>query len=246
MEISNSTIVITGGSSGIGLEMCKRFMDKGNIVITCSRSLDKLKTAQQQLPDLIVYQCDITDEKQCNHFVKWIQINYPKVNVLINNAAISSNINFANDDFVLEKLQDEMATNLIAPIRLIKLLYPALIKNNSAKIINVTTGLVYVPRVNYTFYNASKTALHSFTQVLREQLKKEKIQIIEVLFPAVDTPWHNGNPPKIAITVEKAVSEMLKAISQDKLEIRIAKVKLLYLLSRIAPKLAFKKVNSLN
>jgi uncharacterized oxidoreductase len=246
MEISNSTIVITGGSSGIGLEMCKRFMDKGNVVITCSRSLDKLKKAQQQLPDLIVYQCDIADENQCGDFVKWIQINYPKVNVLINNAAISSNINFANDDFVLEKLQDEMATNLIAPIRLIKLLYPALIKNNSAKIINITTGLVYVPRVNYTFYNASKAALHSFTQVLREQLKKEKVQIIEVLFPAVDTPWHNGNPPKIAIRVEKAVSEMLKAISQDKLEIRIAKVKLLYLLSRIAPKLAFKKVNSLN
>jgi len=246
MEITNSTIIITGGSSGIGFEMCKQFIDNGNVVIACSRSLDKLEHAKKQLPNLIAYQCDISDENHCVNFVRWINLNYPKVNVLINNAAIVSAGNSIDDDFILDKLEHETATNFIAPIRLIKLLYPVLINNDNPKIINVTTGLVYVPRANYTFYNATKAALHSFTQVLRHQLKNKKIQVIEVLFPAVDTPWHNGNSPKIAISPEKAVSEMIKGINSNKVEIRIAKVKMLYLLSRIAPDFALKKINSLN
>jgi uncharacterized oxidoreductase len=246
MEISNSTIVITGGSSGIGLEMCKQFIDNGNVVIACSRSLDKLEKAKKQLPNLIVYQCDIADENHCSNFVKWIKTNYPKVNVLINNAAIVSTTNFIDDDFILDKLEHEITTNFIAPIRLIKLLYPQLIKNNNPKIINITTGLVYVPRVNYTFYNATKAALHSFTQVLRNQVENKKIQIIEVLFPAVDTSWHNGNTPKIAISPEKAVSEMIKGINRNKVEIRVSKVKLLYFLFRLAPQLAFKKINNVS
>jgi uncharacterized oxidoreductase len=244
MEISNSTVIITGGSSGIGFEMCRQLIDKGNKVITCSRSLKKLTAAQKQLPDLTIYQCDITQESECKTFADWIITNHPDTNVLINNAAIVSQTNFTEDSSILEKMKEEMETNLLAPIRLIKLLYPVLIKNNHSKIINITTGLVYVPRTIYTFYNASKAALHSFTQVLREQLKE--IKIIEVLFPAVDTPWHHGNPPKIAISPEKAVSEMLKGITRNKSEIRISKVKLLYFIYRLAPKFAFKKINKVS
>lgn len=246
MEISNSTVIITGGSSGIGFEMCRQLIEKGNKVITCSRSLKKLTAAQKQLPDLIIYQCDIAQESECLSFREWISENHPDANVLINNAAIVSQTHFADDPFILEKMNEEMATNLLAPIRLIKLLYPVLIKNSHSKIINITTGLVYVPRTIYTFYNASKAALHSFTQVLREQLKSEDIKIIEVLFPPVDTPWHDGNPPKIAITPEKAVLEMLKGISRNKSEIRVSKVKLLYFVYRLTPKFAFKKINNVS
>ncbi|GGE94966.1 SDR family oxidoreductase [Flavobacterium limi] len=246
MEISNSTVIITGGSSGIGFEMCRQLIMKGNKVITCSRSLEKLTTAKKQLPDLIIYQCNIAQESECKSFAGWINENHPEANVLINNAAIVSQTNFTEDPFILEKMNVEIETNFLAPIRLIKLLYPILIKNSHSKIINITTGLVYVPRAIYTFYNASKAALHSFTQILREQLKSEDIKIIEVLFPAVDTPWHHGNPPKIAISPKKAVSEMLKGINRDKTEIRISKVKLLYFIYRLAPGFAFKKINNIS
>ncbi len=246
MEIINSTIVITGGSSGLGLEMCKQFIEKGNKVIACSRSLEKLNNAKKQLPDLIIYQCDIAQESQCEDFVEWLRINYSQTNVLINNAAIANKSSFLKDNFILEKMQDEFAVNLIAPIRLVKLLYPVLIENKQPKIINITTGLVYVPRSIYPFYNAAKAGLHSFTQVLREQFKSEKIKVIEVLFPVVNTPWHKGNVPKIAISPEKAVLEMMKGIARNKTEIRVSKVKLLYLLFRIAPRLAFRKMNSLD
>lgn len=244
MEISNSTVIITGGSSGIGLEMARQLIERKNKVIACSRSLEKLALAKKIVPDLITYQCDIAKASQCSSFVQWIGENYPEANVLVNNAAIVSSTNFIEDDLILEKMENEMATNLIAPIHLIKLVYPILIKNSNAKIINVTTGLVYVPRTIYTFYNATKVALHSFTQVLRDQLQKENIQIIEVLFPAVDTPWHKGNPPKIAITPEKAVSEMLKGIGNGKVEVKVSKVRLLYFISRLFPKFAFRKINN--
>ena len=246
MEILNSTVIITGGSSGIGFEMCRQLIEKGNKVITCSRSLEKLSAAQKQLPDLIIYQCDIAQEPECETFVEWIIQNHPHVNVLINNAAVVSQTNFVEDPFILKKMKEEIATNILAPIRLIKLLFPVLVKNSHSKIINITTGLVYVPRTIYTFYNASKAALHSFTQVLREQLKNENIKIIEVLFPAVDTPWHHGNPPKIAVSPKKAVTEMLKGITRNNTEIRILKVKLLYFIYRLAPKFAFKKINNVN
>jgi len=107
------------------------------------------------------------------------------------------------------------------------------------------TGLLYRPRADYPFYNATKAVLHSFTQVLRKQTENSKIKIVEVMFPAVKTPWHKGKPPKIAISAEKAVNEMLKGLEKNKKEIRVAGAKMLYMVSRIAPKFAFKKVNSL-
>lgn len=245
MEILNSTIVITGGSSGLGLEMCRQFIKKGNKVITCARSFERLQEAKKLLPDLIVYKCDISKQSECEDFTEWLRNNHAELNILINNAAIANKMDFVKDPFSIQKLSDEFSVNLHAPIRLIKLLYPLLIKNQNSKIINITTGLVYVPRVIYPFYNASKAALHSFTQVLRNQLKKEEIKVIEVLFPAVDTPWHKGNPPKIAITVEKAILEMLQKMSKNKIEIRIGKVKLLYFLFRLSPRFALAKLNKL-
>lgn len=246
MKISNKTIVVTGGSSGIGLEMCKRFLESGNKVITCSRSIVRLQEAKQLLPDLIVYQCDISKKNQCEEFSCWIKENHPETSLLINNAAVVSKTNFIEDTAVLDKLDFEIATNLIAPIRLIKLFYPILIQNNEPAIINVTTGLIFAPRAIYNFYNATKSALHSFTQTLRFQLKEENIKIIEVMFPVVDTPWHNGKVPKMAISVKKAVNEMIQSVQKGKTEIRISKVKLLYIFSRIAPDFVFKKMNSLS
>lgn len=110
---------------------------------------------------------------------------------------------------------------------------------------NVTTGLAYVPKATYPFYNATKTALHSFTRVLRHQLRQSNIKVFEALIPAVDTPWHSGKAPKIAITVEKAVDEMIAGLEYGKEEIRIGKVKLIYWISGIAPGFAFIKINNL-
>jgi uncharacterized oxidoreductase len=107
-------------------------------------------------------------------FSREIKQNHPELNILINNAAIVNKIDFINEETAMELAENEYQTNLIAPIRLIKLLYKTLSANDSSAIINITTGLIYAPRVIYPFYNSSKSALHSFTQTLRIRLKDEK------------------------------------------------------------------------
>lgn len=245
MKLKNNTVLITGGSSGIGLELARILVAKQNKVIICGRSEQKLNQAKNEIPELETYQCDLSDKRQCKQLADWINEKHSDLNILVNNAAIVNRTNFVDDSQSLEKLESEVQTNLFAPVRLTKLMYPVLNKNTNSAVINITTGLIYTPRAIYPFYNATKAALHSFTQVLRFQMNGSNCKVIEVMFPAVDTPWHNGNPPKIAITVDKAVSEMIEGLEKGKLEIRVAGVKKLYLLSRMMPNFALKKINSL-
>lgn len=244
MELSNNTVLITGGSSGIGLQLSKCLILAGNTVIICGKSNDKLMAAKATEPKLITYQCDLSVAKERSDFAALIIQNHPTLNFLINNAAVVNRIDFLEHDLAMELAEQEYQTNLLAPIHLIKLLHSTIRKNKNPTIINITTGLIYAPRVVYPFYNSSKSALHSFTQTLRVLLK-DQIKVVEVMFPAVDTPWHKGTPPKIAISATDAVNEMIKELKKDNLEIRIKGVKLLYLLSRIAPAFAFKKINQI-
>jgi uncharacterized oxidoreductase len=245
MKLENNTILITGGSSGIGLELSKVLIQKGNKVIICGRSDEKLSKAKSEEPKLITYQCDLSNSQECVDFSIMITENHPDLNILINNAAIVNKTNFLSTDRIIEMAESEMETNFMAPIRLIHSLSPLLQKNNTPAIINITTGLIYTPRADYPFYNATKAALHSFTEVFRKQTENLNINIVEVMFPAVNTPWHKGKPPKIAIPTYKAVDEMIKGLEKNKKEIRVAGAKMLYMVSRIAPRFAFSKVNSL-
>jgi uncharacterized oxidoreductase len=246
MVLQNNTVLITGGSSGIGLEMAKQLLKKNNKVLICGSSQVKLEAAKKSFPEIEIFQCDLSKQEAYSRLAKWVEEKHPECNMLVNNAAIVHISDFCTDDSILEKANKEIQTNLIAPIVLSKFLLPVLEQNKNPKIINVTTGLVYAPKAAYPFYNATKAALHSFTQVLRMQMEKSPVSICEILLPVVDTPFHKGNAPKIAISVEKAVEEMIGGIEKGKLEIRVARVKLLYLISRVAPKFALRKINSLS
>jgi uncharacterized oxidoreductase len=246
MQLQNNTVLITGGSSGIGLELSRVLIRKGNRVIICGKSNEKLQSAKEAEPELITRQCDLSDKRNCIAFTTWIKENHPELNILVNNAAIVNRVDYLKGENTLELMENEYQTNLLAPIRLIQLLYSILSKNESPSIINISTGLIYAPRVIYPFYNSSKSALHSFTQTLRLALQHEKTRVVEVMFPAVNTPWHQGNPPNIAISPEDAVNEMIKGLEKDKNEIRVGGTKILYLMSRIAPGFALKKINSIN
>lgn len=243
MKLQHQTILITGGSSGIGLELAKQLVDLQNTVIICGRDEEKLTAAKRLYPFLITIACDVsTDEGQAK-LLEFIQQQYSNCSVLINNAAIVHRTDFRKDALMIKKTQTEVTTNLLAPIALTKLFLPLFENKPHAAIINITTGLIYAPRAEYPIYNATKAALHSFTQVMRYRLKDTNVKIIEVMMPVVNTPWHNGNVPKIAIMPEDAVSKMLKGVSNGKQEIRVGAVKLLYFVSRISPKLAFKLIN---
>ncbi|MFT7900319.1 SDR family NAD(P)-dependent oxidoreductase [Tenacibaculum ascidiaceicola] len=245
MKLTQNTILITGGSSGIGLELSKELLKRNNTVIICGRSKERLSAAKKQYPALEIIQCDVAKEEDCKRLVNWIKEYHPKINVLINNAAIVHKTNFFDTTDAIYKANQEIEVNFMGPLRLVHMLYSQLISNKSPMIINITTGLIYAPRADYPFYNSTKSALHSFTQVIRKQLEKSTIKVVEVMFPVVDTPWHKGSPPKIAITPQKAVEEMMKGVEKGKLEVRVGGVKVFYRLARIAPSLAFKLINNL-
>ncbi|WP_337043464.1 SDR family oxidoreductase [Emticicia sp. 17c] len=243
--LTGNTILITGGSSGVGLELARRLSAQNNTVLICGRSKTKLEEAQRLFPAIQTFVCNIASENECSLLFDWIKTHHPACNILINNAAIVYQTDFLNDPEAIAKAYEEFQTNMLAPIRLSKLFLPLLLRQPKAQIINISTGLVYAPRAVYPFYNATKAALHSFTQTLRLQLASKPISIKEVLLPVVDTPWHRGNPPKIAIPVEKAVEEVLQKLEKtNKTEIRIGKVNLLYWLARIAPAFAIRIINS--
>lgn len=245
MQLTQHTIVITGGSSGIGLQLSEALIQRGNTVIICGRSKEKLSGAQRQLPSLTTYPCDLSDPAETTAFAQWLQTHYPKLNVLINNAAVAHSIDFLQTPNALSLAQQEYQTNLFAPMRLIQLLHPQLSRQHQAAILNISTGLVYAPSLKYPFYNGSKAALHAFTQTLRVHLQDTPIRVLEVFFPVVDTPWHSTPPPNMAISAQEAVKGMLRGWERGDEEIRVGQVKLLYWLARIAPKFAFRKINAL-
>jgi uncharacterized oxidoreductase len=129
MKLRNNTVLITGGSSGIGLELSKVLIHKGNTVIICGKSNEKLSAAKKLEPTLITYQCDLSNSHECFDFTQKIKENHPDLNILINNAAIVNKIDFFNDENAITLGENEYQTNLIAPIQLIKLLYKTISAN---------------------------------------------------------------------------------------------------------------------
>jgi len=243
MKLTGNTIVVTGGSSGIGLEL-SRVLSENNQVIICGRSAEKLEKAQKLIPSLQVIQCDLSQSTERKRFVKLIEEKYPECNILVNNAAVVHKTNFFSDRDMLSKAELEMNTNYAAPVELTRLFFPLLNrKEKKSKIIFITTGLVYSPKFAYPLYSSTKAGLHSFIQTLRAQMQEYPIEVYEVLMPPVDTPFHQGKAPDRAISPRMAVSEMLKKIEKEKKEIRVGVVKMLYFISRIAPLLASRIVN---
>lgn len=242
---ANSKILITGGSSGIGLEMARQFTALGHRVVICGRDEGRLAEARSNLPEIDTFACDISDPKQREALYQWIVRVHPDCNVLVNNAAIVFRTSFLEDQEAFLKIQTEFEVNCLAPIALIKRMLPDLEKIPGSEIVTITTGLVYAPKAEYPGYNATKAALHSFLQGLRYTLSKKNypVRITEVLMPAVDTPWHGGNPPAIAISPQRAVKEMMQKLNKGKEEIRVGKVKILYWIARLSPGLAMNIVN---
>ncbi|HEY1406450.1 MAG TPA: SDR family NAD(P)-dependent oxidoreductase, partial [Spirochaetota bacterium] len=111
MELTGNTIVITGGSSGIGLALAKILSQKNKVII-CGRSMTRLTEAVDQIPGISVFQCDLSQQSECEKLYDWVKRNHPDCNILINNAAIVHNTNFFDDGNIIEKSNAEIRTNI--------------------------------------------------------------------------------------------------------------------------------------
>lgn len=229
MKITSNTILITGGSSGIGLGFAKEFLRLGNKIIICGRREDRLNKVKQQHPEIIIKQCDVSIAKEREELFDWIKKNHSDVNVLINNAGVQLNTNITQA-LDLKRVGAEIDTNIIAPIHLSSLFINLLETKKEAAIINITSGLAFAPLAFMPVYCATKAALHSLTLSLRHQLKNTSIKVFEIAPPAVDTELgHDGRSDKAqshgGISVAEFLKEAMEAISGDVYEAAIGQAK---------------------
>lgn len=188
MKMSDNTVLITGGTSGIGLALAEQFLQLGNTVIVTGRDQAKLDETKKKFPKIHTLQSDVSDPKAIALLYDKITAEFSDLNVLINNAGFMRKINLHNKDSDLANLTNEIETNLMGPIRMVKQFLPHLKTKSSAAIVNVSSGLAFVPLPISPVYCATKAGLHSFTQSLRVQLKNTNIKVFELAPPATDTP----------------------------------------------------------
>ena len=190
MQTNGNTILITGGGSGIGRELAHKWHDLGNTVIVAGRtqaSLDETAVGHANIHTMIV---DVGDAKDLARFAKKVVEVHPAINVLVNNAGIMR-FEDITEERELGDAEATIATNLLGPIRLIDGLIEHLKAQENAAIINVTSGLAFVPMPRTATYSATKAAMHSYTVSLRAKLEG-KVEVIELAPPAVQTELTPG------------------------------------------------------
>ncbi|KHL92941.1 cytochrome C553 [Paenibacillus sp. IHB B 3415] len=189
MKLTGNTILITGGGSGIGLAFAERFINAGNTVIITGRREQVLQDAKDKFPGLITRVSDLNIESERIALFDWVTANYPELNVLVNNAGTQQRFNVLKADARNNwaYFNQEITTNLEAPLHLAMLFAPLFAAREAAAILNVTSGLAFTPFAIGPIYSATKAALHSFTMSLRLQLSDTSVEVIEVAPPAVNT-----------------------------------------------------------
>lgn len=245
MKTSNNTILITGGSAGIGLEIARLFSKKGNKVIITGRDEQRLKQATAQLENVTAIRCDVSKAEDVEELVKRLQTGFPRLNMVINNAgrALLYRLSDAGAD-AFTKGADEMLTNYLSVMRLNEALLPLLKQQEEATIMNVSSVVAFVPGAMLPTYAASKAALHSYTQSLRLALSKDThIKVFELMPPLVDTEFSkeiggaNGIPPA------QVATEMLAALESNTYEIHVGNTAHVYKAFLSSPAEAMKLMN---
>lgn len=190
MNPTGNTMLITGGGSGIGRELARRFHDLGNTVIVAGRRADALAETASGYPNILTAVLDVEDGAGLADFAARVVTEHPALNILVNNAGMmrSEDLSTGRD---LADAQETIVTNLLGPIRLTDALIEHLTRQSAAVIVNVTSGLAYVPLVSAPTYSATKAALHSYTVSLRDQLEG-RVEVIELIPPGVQTDLTPG------------------------------------------------------
>jgi uncharacterized oxidoreductase len=243
MQITGNSVVITGGTSGIGFELAKAFVSYGNEVLVCGRNADRLVAAKARLPQLRTVVCDVATEAGRAALLAAAGECQREVNILVNNAGIMLALNFTQPTpQTASQIRDEVEIDLVAPILLSLDFVPLLERQSEAAIVNIGSILAYVPYAASPVYSAAKAGIHSFSASLRHQLRGTSVRVFEISPQAVDTPLMSGfNFP--TMPPQRVAAEILSGLRVNRSETLIGQTKIVSLLSRLAPHLAYTLVN---
>lgn len=229
MDTRNDTILITGGGSGIGKAMAEALHARGAKVIIAGRRREALEAVAAANPGMAFETLDVEDPGAIKAFAARIVATHPDLNVLINNAGVMTAEDLTAEPVDLAVAEQTIAINLLGPIRLTAALLPHLKRKAAATVVNVTSGLAFVPLTSTPAYSATKAALHSWSQSLRHQLRGTPVGVLEWAPPAVATdlvPGHAENPNSMPLADFTAESlALFEAGGSD--EILVERVKFL-------------------
>jgi uncharacterized oxidoreductase len=243
MKLERRTILITGGTSGIGFGLARTLIARQNTVIITGRNKQKLDEAAAALPGVHTLQSDASKPADIEALREWVTTEFPACDTLINNAGVMRNLN-VNEQRSLTDITRELDINLNGPVQIVQAFLSHLKGRPNALIVNVSSGLAFVPFPISPIYSAAKAGLHAFTRCLRVQLKGSSVTVVELAPPPVETKLFRGefekeNKGQKAMPVDALVSKAIAGIEAGKTEIRPGISNLLYVLSRFAPALPF-------
>ena len=215
MNLSGNTILITGGGSGIGRGLAEALHALGNQVVIAGRRKQALEETTAANPGMKSLTLDIESPSAIREFAAQVVADYPALNVLINNAGIMRPENLRAQQADLADAEATVTTNLLGPIRLTAALLPHLQRQPHSTIVNVSSGLAFVPLSLTPTYCATKAAIHSYTQSLRYQLRSTSIEVLELIPPYVQTHLMDGAEDPRAMPLDKYLAEVMEILKTE-------------------------------
>lgn len=234
MQMQGNTIFITGGSSGIGCALAEAFHRRGNHIIVSGRREDRLKEICARHSGMAYFVLDVTDPNSIRSVACKVTADFPALNCVFNNAGVQMRAGISADGSLDEhSLETEITTNLFGPIRVAAAFLPHLAKQARGTLVNVSSGLAFVPMARFPVYCATKAAIHSWTMTLRHQWQKLGVKVIELIPPYVGTelggprkqPMNLGPQP---MPLDAFIAQTMKELESDADEIAIADAKKLF------------------
>jgi uncharacterized oxidoreductase len=218
MELGSNTVLVTGGASGIGLALAERFLKAGSRIIVCGRHEPRLAAVRARHPAIETRACDLSRAAEREALAEWAAREHPGLNVLVNNAGIQRRVALDRPE-PWDAAHEEIAINFEAPVHLAQLFAGQLRRQPYAAIINITSGLAFVPLATVPIYCATKAALHSFSLSLRHQLADSPIQVVEVAPPAVNTDLGGPGLHTFGVAVDEFADAAMAGFEAGDLEI---------------------------
>ena len=246
MKLQQRTILITGGTSGIGLELARQLLGRGNTVIVTGRDPRRIADARQRLPGLHGIVSDVTDAASIEALHREVTDSFPALDVLVNNAGIMRNLDLTRAR-ALSDVTREIDVNLRGPVQMVQQFLPHLRGRGQSAIVNVSSGLAFVPLAISPVYSAAKAALHAYTRALRVQLAGSGVRVFEVAPPPVETRLMHAEfeaelKGSKGMTVEALAHAEIVGIERGREEIRPGLANMLNAMSRIAPQFMFRQM----
>jgi uncharacterized oxidoreductase len=244
MDLKNSTILITGGTSGIGLELVKQLSEQGSTIIVTGRNPEALNETKKKFPGIHTFQSDVSNPKEIEQLYKDVTRQFPDLNIIINNAGLMRLIDLQDTSLDLENINQEITTNLSGTIQMVHQFLPHLLQQKSAGIVNVSSGIAFMSYAPAPIYSATKAGVRAYTQALRLQLEDTSVKVFEMIPPGVKTnlqnDWEKQPNEAMMMTADKMVKVVVDGMLKDRKELKPFVIRLIQFATKLVPNLLLK------